>query len=356
MLRTNKTGHSPKYEDIRSGILKEINGLDKREGSFICDMVAPIAMEMERQYQELEKTKGIMFLETSIGDYIDMRGSEYGIIRKDGTKAIGTVVFTGNPNIVIPRGSYVAAFGGVVFSTDKDVTTGSSGSIMVGITSLEIGAKNNIYSGGITIIPVAMLGITSVHNTLPTLGGTDRETDIELRDRILFFIRNPATSGNVHHYRNWTMEVDGVGDARIFPLMNGPGSVGVMIVSGYHSATPALIDKVSNYIESRRPIGANVTVFTATHVPIVVVADISLDPMAIMDDVIALYTQALEEYIFQSVLRRNIVDYYKCLSFFYDIPLVNGVDQFTINGGTSSISIEDKEIQVMESITIRRQT
>ena len=48
------------YEDIKKKILAPIVGLDKREGSFIGDMVSPIAMEMERQYLELEKIKRMM--------------------------------------------------------------------------------------------------------------------------------------------------------------------------------------------------------------------------------------------------------------------------------------------------------
>ena len=48
----------------------------------------------------------------------------------------------------------------------------------------------------------------------------------------------------------------------------------------------------------------------------------------------------------------STVDYFKCLSMFYDIEGVVSVKTFTINGGTESISIGEKEIQVTGSIDI----
>lgn len=54
----------------------------------------------------------------------------------------------------------------------------------------------------------------------------------------------------------------------------------------------------------------------------------------------------------KSVFKLSTVDYFKCLSMFYDIEGVVSVKTFTINGGTESISIGEKEIQVTGSIDI----
>ena len=64
------------------------------------------------------------------------------------------------------------------------------------------------------------------------------------------------------------------------------------------------------------------------------------------------YGKLLEDYIKSSVFKLSTVDYFKCLSMFYDIEGVVSVKTFTINGGTESISIGEKEIQVTGSIDI----
>lgn len=58
----------------------------------------------------------------------------------------------------------------------------------------------------------------------------DQETDDELRARYYIKIQTPATSGNAYHYRLWSKEVSGVGDAKVYPLWNGNGTVKVLII------------------------------------------------------------------------------------------------------------------------------
>lgn len=341
------------YENIKADILTDITLTDKREGSFVNDMVSPITYELERVYNQFDRMLGIMFLDTSAGEYIDKRGGEYGILRKEGGYAKGYCTFTGDENTEIPAGSLCATAGGLLFEVMEGGVIGESGSVTLPIQAQESGDKYNVLEGYINTLPVDIFGVKSVSNGEKLLGGTERETDQELINRILMRLQAPATSGNVYHYKMWALDVEGVGNAKIFPLDNGPGTVTVLpITSSGRSPDAEIIAAVAAHIEEQRPIGATVTVAAPTEKMIHVAATLELSASVSLEEIKKEYTALLERYIKSSVFRLSTVDYYKCLSMFYDIAGVVSVKTFTINGDTDSISIGEKEIQVTGTVEV----
>lgn len=341
------------YEAIRDGILERVTATDKREGSFVSDMVSPISYELESVYNQFDRMLGVMFLDTSAGEYIDKRGEEYGILRKEGSKAKGECTFYGSEYTEIPVGTLCATAGGLLYEVQEGGTIDESGEITLPIIAEQIGDRYNVLTGSIHILPVEIFGVTRISNANKLLGGTERETDNELVERILMRLQAPATSGNAYHYRMWAMDVEGVGNARIFPLDNGPGTVTVLpITSSHRSPDAEIIQKVTAYIEEMRPIGATVTVQAPTERLINVAATVEISTATTIEKVRRKYTELMEAYIKGSVFRLGRVDYYRCLSMFYDIEGVTAVNTFRMNGGTDSIDIDEKEIQVMGTVEV----
>ncbi len=60
---------------------------NKEEGSFVYDALAPMAIELAEAYIQLDQVLNLGFAETSYGDYLDKRASEFGLTRKSATKA-----------------------------------------------------------------------------------------------------------------------------------------------------------------------------------------------------------------------------------------------------------------------------
>ncbi len=341
------------YENIKTSILDKIEGIDKREGSFLNDMVSPLSFELEGAYQQFNAMLGIMFLDDSTGIYLEKRAKEYGITRKQGTYATGEVTFTGNENTVIPQGSLVSTTTNLIFETIEDVIIEASTEATVGIEAQNVGAKYNVLANTVTLIPVSINGVTAVTNNIETLGGTDIETDKELLNRTLLQIQNPATSGNAMHYKLWALEEDGVGDAKIFPLANGNGTVLVLpITSDKEAPDNTILQNIRDNIEANRPIGATVTVNAPTEVIINVNATINLDSNYTVDSVLSVYTEKFSNYIKDSVFKIYNVDYFKCLSIMYEVPGVLEVTDFQLNNGTVNIIIGEQEIQVTGTINI----
>jgi uncharacterized phage protein gp47/JayE len=91
-------------------------------------------------------------------------------------------------------------------------------------------------------------------------GGTDTETDDELRARVLQRIREPPMGGDANDYVQWALQVPGVTRAWCSPLEMGMGTVTVRFLMDDLRAsddgwpTDADIQTVSDYINSVRPV------------------------------------------------------------------------------------------------------
>ena len=60
------------YEAIRKRMLDNMsNDIDKREGSFISNMVSPVGVEFAKYYMKLDNILSIMFLEDATNEYLD---------------------------------------------------------------------------------------------------------------------------------------------------------------------------------------------------------------------------------------------------------------------------------------------
>lgn len=342
------------YEVIKERMLEPITKTDKREGSFVGDMMSSCAYEGERMYHQMDVVLGIAFLTTASGGYIDMHVNPDGIYRKEATFARGEVTFTGAEGTEIPAGSLCATAGGLLFEVTTEGTIGEEGTVTLPVRAAEAGDKYNVLAGYINTLPVNINGVTGVTNAEGTLGGADRETDEALRTRGLLHKQKPATSGNPAHYLEWAMEVNGVGNARVFPLDNGPGTVGVMpITSGGRATGEDILTAVYENIEQKRPIGATVSVYAPEEVMISVDAEIEISTATTIAEVLKAYRAKFEAYIKESVFKLALVDYYKCLSMFYEISGVTSVKTCTVNGGEENISIGAKQIQVAGDVTVR---
>lgn len=340
------------YEVIKNSILENIKELDKREGSFVNDMVSPVSIEIESAYEEMKGILTKRFLVNETREELDYRADEYGLKRKPGVKASGTLKITGIKGTLIPKGSLFGTLTGLLFETKAESIIADE-SVNVDVEAVQLGDAYNIIANKVTEIPIAISGVISCTNEKDMTGGAEIETDEDLQSRLLMRIRNPSTSGNPSHYKEWALEVSGIGDARVIPLKDGNGTVTVIPVTvDKRSPNQQSCDLVAANIESKRPIGARVSIVSPREVSINMDAQISIDPQYTLEQITGKYQAKLNDYIKASVFKMSYVDYFKCLSLFYDVPGVLQVVRFTLNEAMSNIAISEMEIPVIGKISI----
>ena len=172
----------------------------------------------------------IVYPTEASGEYLDIRCAYYGITRKAGTAAKVTLTVSGRDGVQVPKGSAFLTVAGVRFLTDAAAVI-ADGLAQIAAVAAEAGITGNVAAGEITRQLTSISGVTAVTNEAEASGGTDPETDSALLGRLLTRLREAATSGNASHYRQWTLETDGVGAAKAVPLWNGAGTVKVLIAS-----------------------------------------------------------------------------------------------------------------------------
>src|SRR3990167_3410499 len=126
-----------------------------------------------------------------------------------GTKATGTMGFTGTVGAVIPAGTLLQRQSDrVQFTTDTEATIGGGGSVQEGVTAVLRGADGNDPGGtGIYDLVTPIVGIDSTAAPTTALaGGGDAETTADHTDRLLDRMRNVPHAGAAHDYRAWAKE------------------------------------------------------------------------------------------------------------------------------------------------------
>jgi uncharacterized phage protein gp47/JayE len=270
---------------------------DKSVGSFFYDTQAPLSAEHETMYKQLDGILEQGFAATAGGVYLERKVAEQGLTRKPATFAEGSVRISGNVGAGVSMGIKVSS-DLAMYTVLQTVTIPAAGFITVSVRCDTAGAVGNVPVGAIKDFPVSISGLTAVTNTEALVGGYNAETDDELRKRYFEKVSKPATSGNRQHYMNWAKEVPGVGDVRVHPLWNGNGTVRVIIINAHKQpAEPSLIQAVTAHIENSRPVGAAVTVVTASPVNINVSATLTLEGGFTVAAVRPGITAAVNEYL-----------------------------------------------------------
>lgn len=327
--------------------------LNKKEGSFIYDAVSPASIELAQAYMELDRILKLGFAQTTYGTYLDHRAEEHGVIRKAAEKAQGTIIITGTPSLIIPKDSIFASETGIQFITDEESTIGEEGVVSVSITAVLAGKEGNLPAEAICEMPVSISGVTQVTNLQETTGGRDTENDQSLLDRLLLKVREPSTSGNTNHYCQWALEVPGIGDVKIFPLWNGPGTVKIVVVnSEKKSACAALVSDTAQYIETVRPIGADVTVESAIEKQINVSAKVTLANGFTIGQVQESLQSALIGYIKDTAFTETYVSYAQIGRLLLAVSGVGDYNNLLVNDTQGNILLTEEEVPVMGAVSL----
>ena len=333
------------YEAIKQRIFDNINiDIDKREGSFLSNMVSPLSEELAKAYINMSDILSLGFIEDTFDTYLDKRVSEFGVYRKQGSKAIGEIKVEGKEGAIITNGTLIKA-NDLYFTVLNDIELPTDNILYV--EANEVGYKYNLLANTEFELVEKNDKVTSLINETDFKNGIDIESDEDLRKRFIKVVNNPSTSGNKAHYEEWALEVDGVGRAIVYPLWNGNGTVKVMVVGNDNK--PVLEDvrkNVEDHITENMPIGCQLTVTTPTNLDATIVATIELKEGYEIEEVKQEFEAKINEYL-KSVT--NEFTYSKVYGLLANIIGIEDIGTLTINGGNSNITIsEDKIINISE--------
>lgn len=369
-------------ENIEEEMLDQVDpDIDTREGSMVQTAIGPGAWYLEGLYLTLAQMQDNAYSQTAVGQYLDYIAESRGIVRKAATPAVRQGTF----DAVIPSGSVFKTINGSssVNFTSGELISSSGGTYVYKLTCQEAGIIGNSYSG--PILPVtAINGLNEASiGTIITVG-TEEETDDALRTRYNASFEIATFGGNISSYRNTILAIPGVGAVQVYPVYDGGGTVLCSIVdSDYKPAQSALVNTVQNYIcpaedggnspspngYGMAPIGAAVTITTATSLAINVEFDIEMETgISFGPSYQAAIEKAIGDYIadaaesWGAALVTNTVQYSviiyvsRIIAAILTVEGVANVTNLTVNSGTSDIVLTEtsalQQIPELGTVTI----
>lgn len=341
-------------QDMLRAFVEDDLGLYAGEGGLLNIILAPGAYVFWEALQALRAQVPISFVDETSGAYIDKAAAAYGITRKPGTPASVDVTFTGTANAVVPAGTMCVTADGLGFLTDEELTLGEDGSGTVSATSDDVGAVYNVPAQAIVTTQESVAGVSGVTNAAAAAGGTDPETDAALFARLDAYRKTPPTSGNDRHYHQWALEVNGIGAASVIRCWDGPGTVKVIVADmELRPVEEDKVEEVAAYIETQRPVTAEVTVESAEGVGVQVEVTVETDGTVSKSNTEQALTDRLAEYLGTLAFQTGAeIVYNRVLAIVMGLDGVTDCSGLTVNGGTANVPLDADEVPLLGTVTV----
>ena len=343
------------YEYIIARMISRISAdypnLDIREGSMVFNAVASAAMECAILYTELDNSRNESFIKTASREYI-LRGCDQ--------VGIDISIFNPTPAFVkgvfnIPVEMYsrwnLGVYNYLVIEEMENDT--EDGMHYYKMQCESVGSEPNVMLGDLTPIDFVDGNLTTAKITECLIEGEDETPDDEIIDYYVEYVNHTASDGNVGQYKLWCQEFPGIGNYRIFPLWNGSNTVKVSILnSSNRSASEELIAEFQEYLDPGTtgmgdgiaPIGAFVTVSTATEQPINISATVTLkDGYTTTEEI----DKTLANFFAEIAYEKTTISYMRVGAKILDVESVDFITNLTIDGGTDDITLGDEVIPIL---------
>lgn len=207
---------------------------DKRAGSMVWNGNAPSLAEVAQLYTALDFVFNATYVRTAPREYLIKRAADRSITPTPATNAIYTVLFSTLDGSPVPRGTRFSAeelnFEVITWQRINDET----GKIEENPENGELRDNNSFQlircetvgtvgnsSSGQQLIPIDYvpgLGAASV-GAIYTLGEDEEDTET-FRERVLEAMRSIAFAGNQADYKEKILEIDGIGQCKVYPVWN----------------------------------------------------------------------------------------------------------------------------------------
>ena len=237
------------FEAIMERALARVpENIDKREGSLIYDAIAPIALELEMVYIELENNEKESFADTASREYLMKRAKERGLKPYLASHALLKIRVVPNA-LELAIGTRFNSVGANYVITEK-IESGQ-----YKIKCEESGSVGNRLN--IDLIPIEYIeNLESIAISELLIPAEDEEATEDFRKRYFDSFGSQAFGGNIQDYKEKTKSISGVSGVKVTPNWNGAGTVKLTVISSnYDVPSSELVRQVQEKIDPQANAG-----------------------------------------------------------------------------------------------------
>lgn len=252
------------YQEMRR-CFSQRSGVDANDGCDLAVRLYALAAQVYALYLQADWVTRQAFPQSAEGEYLDRHAQMRGLERKTGTRSEGVVRFVteemADVDRIIPAGTVCMTVGLVRFETTSQARLlAGLTEVDVPVKAVEVGSTGNIGPGEIVTMAVAPVGISGCTNPEAILGGSDGESDEELRQRILASYQRLPNGANAAFYEQIALSFDQVAGATAICRPRGIGTVDVVVSAQAGLPGQELLDVLTEAIQKRREIAVDVQV------------------------------------------------------------------------------------------------
>lgn len=301
----------------------------------------------------------VQFSNAPILDYI---AALVAVERLPAANAGCTVKFnlvSGHGSVVLPIGTRVASQDGQhIFEVVDDITIAAGEVEVETLVTAQIAGKsaNGIPIGGINTILDPIAWISSVENTEPTSGGSDVETDEQLRERIKLAPSQFSVAGPRQAYMFFAKSANpSIIDVSVADA-NETGQPGVVTIvplceDGNYTQVIQDIENVCN-AENIRPLNDKLDVKPPSEVHYNLEVDLTLFTGSNSNDVESKVIMALEDFTDAKSKRLGLDIVRSAIVQVCRLPEVYDVKIVSPSFATGNIIIDFNEVPICDSISV----
>ena len=285
----------PTYESLLQTALDGLpEGEDRSENTFYFQQASAFALLGNELMIGARFVYDAMDINNRSGRELDaFIGDRCKLTRRAAKRAEGDVTFTGTVGAYVPQGTIVAA-GDEQFATLWGDTVKEGGTVDIGVQAVKVGNIGYIAAGAVNkLVSTTLVNISGATNAKPLINGVDEETDDAFRARYRWHLQHFPYNLNDSTLREWSAEVDGIGQVRIAGKKGSSNITLYALDSNYEPASEQLITSLQAHIAGNLFYGFNIVV-TA---PITEAVPIGIKVKKADDSLAAIVKEALERHI-----------------------------------------------------------
>ena len=259
-------------DDLREAIIRRHPKIRNFSSGSMLDIIDEIiAIQVNLMYQKIEDAVYSISILTAEGSDLDaLVVDRLPEGRLDGDQATGTLTFSSmeiaEVAIPVPLGSKALAVGSdgsrVFFETTAygEISIGEN-SVNIAARAVNSGESGNVSAYMITNIPYAIDDVDRVENLTDFSGGTNQESDDDLRNRYYYAVLATGTATTTVIEEHLT-DLEDISESHLFSRSNGDLEVVVDYSGGvgddYDDIGEVLLDNVAAGITCRGKLGSTI--------------------------------------------------------------------------------------------------
>ena len=195
---------------------------------------------------------------------------------------------------------------------------------------------------------VAPVGVSRCSNPEGFTGGTDKEDDEKLRERVLETYRRLPNGANAAFYEQGALSFPEVAAAAVLPKRRGTGTVDVVVATAAGVPDEELLETLTAYFQERREIAVDVQVLApkekTVDVSVTVAAKEGSDAASVQTAV----EQALRSWFNGGLLGQDVL----CARLGAVIFGVEGVANYDLTAPAEDVAVEQDELPKLGSLSV----